>query len=147
MDALHVPFKGAAAAHQEMMAGRLDLLFDNISASKQYVQSGRLRGLVVSSAGRSGHLPEVPAIDETGLVKFEGESWFGLFAPAATPAPAVEILRKALAGIVADPEFAARIERDGGRVLAIPAREQQRFMQEEIERWTKLVVQYQVTID
>jgi len=146
MDALHVPFKGAAA-HQEMMAGRLDLLFDNMSASKQYVQSGRLKGLAVSSAGRSGHLPEVPAIDETGLVKFEGESWFGLFAPAATPAPAVEILRKALTGIVADPEFAARIERDGGRVLAIAPREQQRFMREEIERWTKLVVQYQVTID
>ena len=147
MDALHVPFKGAAAAHQEMMAGRLDLLFDNMSASKQYVQSGRLKGLVVSSAGRSGHLPEVPTVDETGLVKFEGESWFGLFAPAATPAPVVEILRKALTGIVGDQEFNARIERDGGRVLAIPPREQQRFMQEEIERWTKLVVQYQVTID
>jgi len=142
-----VPFKGAAAAHQEMMAGRLDLLFDNMSASKQYVQSGRLKGLAVSSAGRSGHLPEVPTVDETGLVKFEGESWFGLFAPAATPAPVVEILRKALAGIVGDQEFNARIERDGGRVLAIPPREQRRFMQEEIERWTKLVAQYGVTVD
>ena len=147
MDALHVPFKGAAAAHQEMMAGRLDLLFDNMSASKQYVQSKRLKGLAVSSAGRSGHLPDVPTVDETGLAKFEGESWFGLFAPAATPASAVEILRKALTGIVADPEFAARIERDGGRVLAIPPREQHRFMQEEIERWTKLVAQYGVTVD
>ncbi len=147
MDALHVPFKGAAAAHQEMMAGRLDLLFDNMSASKQYVQSGRLKGLVVSSAGRSGHLPEVPTVDETGLAKFEGESWFGVFAPAATPAPVVEILRKALAGIVGDQEFNARIERDGGRVLAIPSREQHRFMREEIERWTKLVAQYGVTVD
>jgi tripartite-type tricarboxylate transporter receptor subunit TctC len=147
MDALHVPFKGAAAAHQEMMAGRLDLLFDNMSASKQYVQSGRLKGLAVSSAGRSGHLPEVPTVGETGLVKFEGESWFGLFAPAATPAPVVEILRKALAGIVGDQEFNARIERDGGRVLAIPPHEQHRFMQEEIERWTKLVAQYGVTVD
>ncbi len=147
MDALHVPFKGAAAAHQEMMAGRLDLLFDNMSASKQYVQSGRLKGLAVSSAGRSSHLPDVPTVNETGFVKFEGESWFGVFAPAATPAPAIETLRRALSGIVADPEFAARIERDGGRVLAIPPREQQRFMQEEIERWTKLVAQYGVTVD
>jgi len=65
MDALHVPFKGAAAAHQEMMAGRLDLLFDNMSASKQYVQSGRLKGLAVSSAGRSSHLPDVPTVNET----------------------------------------------------------------------------------
>ena len=179
MDALHVPFKGAAAAHQEMMAGRLDLLFDNMSASKQYVQSGRLKGLVVSSAGRSGHLPEVPTVDETsmrrsksasaeaavssatrsgqlpevpaisetGLVKFEAESWFGLFAPAGTPAPVVEILRNALTGIIRDAEFAARIERDGGRVLAIPPRQQQQFMREEIERWTKLVMQYGVTVD
>src|SRR5438876_8983683 len=90
MDALHVPFKGAAAAHQEMVAGGLELLFDHMSAAEQYVQSKRLKGLVVSSAGRSGHLPEVPAINETGLAKFEGESWFGLFAPAATPAPVVE---------------------------------------------------------
>ncbi len=147
MDALHVPFKGAAAAHQEMMAGRLDMLFDNMSASKQYVQSGRLKGLAVSSASRSSHLPDVPTVNETGLVKFEGESWFGLFAPAATPALAVEILRNALAAILRDPEFAGRIERDGGRILAIAPRDQQRFMQEEIERWTKLVVQYQVTID
>ena len=118
-----------------------------MSASKRYVQSKRLKGLAVSSAGRSGHLPDVPTVDETGLAKFEGESWFGLFAPAATPASAVEILRKALTGIVADPEFAARIERDGGRVLAVPPREQHRFMQEEIERWTKLVAQYGVTVD
>ncbi|HEY6720794.1 MAG TPA: tripartite tricarboxylate transporter substrate binding protein [Burkholderiales bacterium] len=147
MDALHVPFKGAAAAHQEMMAGRLDLLFDNMSASKQYVQSGRLKALAVSSASRSSHLPEVPTVNETGLVKFEGESWFGLFAPAGTPAPVVGILRKALAGITGDQEFAARIERDGGRVLAIPPQEQLRFMREEIERWTQLVARYGVTVD
>ncbi len=121
LDTLHVPFKGAAAAHQEMMAGRLDMMFDNMSASKQYVQSGRLKGLAVSSAGRSSHLPEVPTVNETGLTKFEGESWYA--------------------------EFAARIERDGGRVLAIPPQQQQQFMREQIERWTKLVTQYGVTVD
>ncbi len=129
------------------MAGRLDMMFDNMSASKQYVQSGRLKGLAVSSASRSGHLPEVPTVGETGLVKFEAESWFGLFAPAGTPAPVVEILRKALTDIIGDPEFAARIERDGGRVLAIPPQQQQQFMREQIERWTKLVTQYGVTVD
>jgi len=118
-----------------------------MSASKQYVQSGRLKGLAVSSAGRSSHLPEVPTVNETGLTKFEGESWFGLFAPAGTPAPVVEILRNALAGIIRDAEFAARIERDGGRVLAIPPQQQQQFMREQIERWTKLVTQYGVTVD
>ena len=147
LDMLHVPFKGAAPAHQEMMAGRLDILFDNLSASKQYVQSAKLKGLVVSSANRSAQLPNVPTINETGLVKFEGESWFGLFAPSATPAPVVEKLRDALAAINRDAEFAARIERDGGRMLAIPPPQQQRFMQDEIDRWVKLVEQYAVTTD
>jgi tripartite-type tricarboxylate transporter receptor subunit TctC len=147
LDLLHVPFKGAASAHQEMIGGRLDLMFDNLSASKQYVQAGRLKGLAVSSASRSPHLPNVPTVSETGLVGFEGESWFGLFAPAGTPAPVVRTLRDVLAGIVRDPEFAGRIERDGGRVLTIPAGEQRRFLQEEVERWSRLVAQYGITAE
>jgi tripartite-type tricarboxylate transporter receptor subunit TctC len=147
MEMLHVPFKGAANAHQEMMAGRLDLLFDNLSASKQYVQSGRLKGLAVSSARRAPQLPDVPTIVETGLTQFEGESWFGLFAPAATPAPVVDVLRNALAAIIRDPEFTARIERDGGRVLAIAPRDQTAFLKNEVERWTQAVARYGVTAE
>ena len=147
LDLLHVPFKGAAPAHQEMMAGRLDVFFDNLSASKQHVQSGKLKGLAVSSASRSGHLQAVPTVNETGIVKFEGESWFALFAPAGTPAAAVEILRNAHSSIVREPEFVARVERDGGRVLAVPPQEQQKFMQREVERWSAQVARYGVTVD
>jgi tripartite-type tricarboxylate transporter receptor subunit TctC len=118
-----------------MMGGRLDMMFDNLSASKQYVQTGRLKGLAVSSASRSPQLANVPTVNETGLAKFEGESWFGPFAPARTPVRVVETLRTVFAGIVRDPEFVARVERDGGRELAIPAGGQRRFLQEEIERW------------
>ena len=147
LDMLHVPFKGAAPAHQEMMAGRLDVLFDNLSASKQYVLGGRLKGLAVSSASRSSQLPNVPTVNETGVVRFEGESWFGLFAPAATPAPVVDVLRNAHSRIVREPEFVARVEADGGRVLAVPPREQSQFMQTEIERWSAAVTRYGVTVD
>jgi tripartite-type tricarboxylate transporter receptor subunit TctC len=147
MDMLHVPFKGAANAHQEMMAGRLDIMFDNLSASKQYVQSRRLKGLAVSSSQRAAQLPDVPTVIETGLTRFEGESWFGLFVPAATPAPVVATLRNALAAVIRDPEFVGRIERDGGRILAIPAREQTAFLRDEVERWTQLVAKYGVTAE
>ena len=147
LDLLHVPFKGAAPAHQEMMAGRLDVLFDNLSASKQYVQGGRLKGLAVSSASRSSHLPNVPTVNEPGAVRFEGESWFGLFAPTGTPAAVVEVLRNAHARIVREPEFVARVESDGGRVMVVPPQEQQQFMQREIERWSAAVNRYAVTID
>ena len=147
LDILHIPFKGASPAHQEMMGGRLDVMFDNMSASKQYVQSGRFKGLVVSSAARSPQLPNVPTVNETGLVKFEGESWFGIFAPAGTPAPVVAKLREALASINAQPDFSAKVERDGGRMLNIPAAQQQNYLRDEIERWVGAVNRYNVTAD
>ncbi len=147
LDMVHVPYKGAAAAQQDLITGRIDLMFDNLSAAKQYVLSGRSKALGVSSSARTAQLPNVPTIDETGIVKFEGESWFGLFAPAATPAATVATLRTALADALHDPDLVGRIERDGGRVLAIPPADQQKFLKNEVERWSALVAKYGVTVD
>jgi tripartite-type tricarboxylate transporter receptor subunit TctC len=147
LDLVHVPFKGAPPAHQEMLAGRLDVMIDNLSAAKHHVQAGRLKAFAVTSERRSPHLEHVPTVNESGLVRFEGESWFALFAPVATPAPAVDTLRAALAEILRDREFAERVERDGGRVLAVPPAEQRKFLQDEVERWSRLVARHGVTID
>ncbi len=147
LDLLHVPFKGAAPAHQEMMGGRLDLMFDNLSAGKSYVQSGRLKALAVSSAARTPQLPSVPTINESGVVNFQGESWFGIFVPAATPAPVVAKLRETLAAINREADFIAKIERDGGRVLNIPAAQQQSFLHDEIDRCLTLAAKYGVAPD
>ncbi|MBV8537869.1 MAG: tripartite tricarboxylate transporter substrate binding protein [Alphaproteobacteria bacterium] len=142
LDMVHVPYKGGAAAQQDLMAGRIDMMFDNLSAAKQYVDSGRSTALAVSSAQRTAQLPDVPTIDETGLAKFEGESWFGLFAPAATPTPVLAVLRATLAGAIRDPDFVTRIQRDGGRILAIPQADQAKFLASEVERWVALVHRY-----
>ena len=147
LNLIHVPFKGAPQAYQEMMAGRLDIIFDNISASKSYVQSGRLKGIVVSGEKRSPLFPQIPTINETGLTKFHGESWFGIFAPANTPAPVVAKIRQALSQVNKDPEFISLVEKDGGRVLNIPAGEQQGFLMDEINRWVPLVAKSNVKID
>jgi len=147
LDLVHVPFKAAPAAHQEMLGGRLDLMFDNLSAVKHHVLAGRLRALAVSSAQRSPQLEAVPTVNESGLVAFEGESWFGVFSPRGTPVPVVTTLRNALAEIIRDPEFAARVEADGGRVLAIAPAGHQKFLQDEIERWSGLVARYGVSVD
>jgi tripartite-type tricarboxylate transporter receptor subunit TctC len=147
LDMVHVPYKGGAAAQQDLITGRIDMMFDNLSAAKQYVDSGRSKALAVSSAERTKQMPAVPTIDETGLTKFDGESWFGLFAPVATPAPIIAFLRTSLAEAVRDPDLVARIDRDGGRILAIPPVDQQRFLETEVQRWVALVRKYGVTTD
>jgi tripartite-type tricarboxylate transporter receptor subunit TctC len=147
LDLVHVPFKGAPPAHQEMLAGRLDLMLDNLSAAKHHVQAGRLKAFAVTSERRSRELESVPTIGETGVARFQGESWFAVFAPGATPAGPAGALRAALAEVLRDREFAERVERDGGRVLAIAPAEQRRFLQEEVERWSALVARYGVTVE
>jgi tripartite-type tricarboxylate transporter receptor subunit TctC len=130
-----------------MMAGRLDVMFDNLSAGKQHVQSGRLKALAVSSPARSPLFPTLPTVNETGLTKFDGESWFAIYAPAATPAPIVTKLREVLASINAQPDFSGKVERDGGRMLNIPPAQQQAYLRDEIERWVSAVNRYKVIAD
>ena len=146
LDMVHVPFKSAPAVHQEMLAGRIDLMMDNLSAVKHHVHAGRLRAYAVSSGSRTAHLEGVPTLKESG-VDFEGESWFAMFAPAATPASAVSLLRAAIAEVLRDADFAARIEKDGGRVLAVAPGEQARFLREEVDRWSALVARYGVVAE
>jgi len=146
LDMVHVPFKAAPAVHQEMLAGRIDLMMDNLSAVKHHVQSGRLKGYAVSSAARTAQLEGVPTLKELG-VDFEGESWFALFAPAATPAPIVSQIRSVVAAVLRDPDFTTRVGNDGGRVLSIAPADQARFLQDEVQRWGGLVSRYGVRVD
>ena len=81
-----VHYKGAAPAHQDLLAGRTHGMLDNLSAIRQHVQAGKLKAYAVSTRGRASQLPNVPSIIETGVVDFEVGSWIGLYAPAATPA-------------------------------------------------------------
>src|SRR3954469_16349142 len=146
LELVHVPFKAAPVVHQEMLAGRVDLMMDNLSAVKHHVQAGRLKAYGVSSAARTRELEGVPTLKESG-VDFEGESWFAMFAPAATPASIVVTLRTTVAEILRDPDFSSRVEKDGGRVLTVAPEQQTKFLQNEIERWGALVTRYGVGVD
>jgi tripartite-type tricarboxylate transporter receptor subunit TctC len=136
-----VHYKGAAPAHQDLLAGRTHGMLDNLSAIRQHVQAGKLKAYAVSTRGRASQLPNVPSIIETGVVDFEVGSWIGLYAPAATPATIVERLRNLTDQLVRSPEFAARIESTGGAPLLIPRSRQAQFLVEEIARWDRLVKQ------
>jgi len=147
LDVVHVPFKGAAPAHQDLLGGRVDTMLDNISAIRPHIEAGRVKALGVSSRQRAPQLPNVPTLMESGLTDFEAGSWMGIFAPAGTPPAVVEKLRAQIGVLTRSADFVARIERDGGQVLSPPPAEQQQLMVSEVERWTRLIRQHGVTVD
>jgi len=139
LDMIHVPYRGAAAAYQDLLAGRVDLFFDNAGTARPYVESGQVRGYAVSSLARSASLPQLPTVAETGLAKLDSETWFGLFAPARTPAAAVERLRAAAAAAAASPALVKRLEGNGGRLLRMTPAEMSAFVKREADRWSALI--------
>jgi len=147
LQVLHIPFKGAAPVHQEMLGGRIDFMFDNMSAAKQYVLSRRLKGIAVSSLDRTALLPNVPTINESGITKFDGESWFGLFVPVNTPTNIVNKLRQVMSDINRDTEFVSKVERDGGRMLNLSPENQQIFLRDELSKWSAAIQKIQVSIE
>jgi tripartite-type tricarboxylate transporter receptor subunit TctC len=86
---MHVPYKGSAPALTDLMGGQVQLMFDNLPSSLAQIKAGKLRAIAVTSAQRAPALPNVPTIAESGLPGFEASSWFGLLAPAGTPAAVV----------------------------------------------------------
>lgn len=147
LQVLHIPFKGAAPVHQEMLGGRIDFMFDNMSAAKQYVLSRRLKGIAVSSLDRTALLPNVPTINESGITKFDGESWFGLFVPVNTPTNIVNKFRQVMSDINRDTEFVSKVERDGGRMLNLSPENQQIFLRDELTKWSAAIQKIQVSIE
>ncbi len=135
----HVPYKGAQAAYQDVIAGRVDLFFDITSTARAQVNGGAVRALAVSSRDRQAIHPAVPSVAETGVAQLDMESWFGVFAPAATPPAALARLRAEMDKALAMPDLVARFEASGGRAMRLSVAETDALVKREIERWTRLV--------
>src|SRR5215468_11256104 len=94
IDIVHVPYKGAAPAMNDLIAGHIPMMFDNMPAVLPQVQGGSVRAIAVAGAARASALPDVPTVAEQGVAGFEAFSWFGLVAPARTPAPVLDALQR-----------------------------------------------------
>lgn len=134
-----VNFKGAQPVYTDLISGRVDLFYDNTTTARPYINAGKVKALAISSAGRNPLLPNVPTIDETGVAKFEMETWFGLFAPAKTPRPIVERLQAEVARAIRNPQSVAIFEKSGGRVLDMSPAETETFVKAEVAKWGDLV--------
>ena len=113
----HVPYRGAAPAVTDLLAGQIDGVVDNPPTVLGHIQSGKLRPLAVAAKQRMAQLPEVPTAAEQGVANYEASSWFGIVAPAGTPAPVVARLQKAVAEAVKVPAMQERFTRSGARLI------------------------------
>jgi tripartite-type tricarboxylate transporter receptor subunit TctC len=138
VDMLHVPYRGSAPALTDLMGGQVQVLFDNMPSSVEYIKAGKLRPLGVTTATRVDALPDVPTVAET-VPGYEASAWFGLGAPKGTPAEIVDKLNAAVNAGLADPKLKARLADLGGTMLVGTPAEFGKLIAEETEKWAKVV--------
>src|SRR6516165_8889604 len=137
VDLFHVPYRGAQV-FPALLAGDAHVYFGPLLSSIEYVRTGKLRALAVTTATRSPILPDIPVLSET-LPGYEASNWFGLCAPKATPAEIVDKLNKEINASLAEPKIKARFADLGAAVLALSPADFGRLIAEEIEKWGKVV--------
>ena len=135
----HVPYKGAAPAAQDLVAGQIDGLVDNPPLVLPHVRSGALKALAWAAPQRMAILPDVPTAAEAGLPGFEASSWFALVAPAGTSPEIVARLNAEAAKILKDPKMAEQFAQRGIRLVGNPAAEFAAFIPKERARWGEIV--------
>ena len=135
---VHVPYRGSSAAFPDLMTGKVHVMFDNLPGSIEFVRSGQLRALGVTTAKRSDVLPDVPAIGEI-VPGYEASVWYGIAAPRATPPEAIDTLNKAMAVALADPKMKARLAELGGIPMPMSPDEFGKLVADETEKWAKVV--------
>jgi tripartite-type tricarboxylate transporter receptor subunit TctC len=135
----HVPYRGAAPAMNDLIAGHVPMLFDNISTVIPQVRAGSVRALAVASPQRVPSLPEVPTFAEAGLPDFEASSWFGLVAPSETSPAILTKITADVKKVVALPEVQRRFEETGAQAGAIFAQDFGRFLRKERDKWAEVI--------
>jgi tripartite-type tricarboxylate transporter receptor subunit TctC len=135
---LHVPYRGAAPALTDLIGNQVQVMFDNLPASIEYIKAGKLRALAVTTAERADALPGVPTVAET-VPGYEASAWFGLGAPKGTPPEIVDKLNAAMNAGLADPKLKARLADLGGAMLTGTPAAFGKLIAEETEKWAKVV--------
>ena len=130
-----IPYKGASQGIIDVISGNVDLYMSSYASLLQYIRGGKARALAVTSAARSAVMPDVPTIAEQGFDGFEAVSWFGLLAPAGTPAAIVKQLNAALNEALAESEVIEKFRTDGAMIQRGSSEDFSKFMRSEVERW------------
>ena len=136
---VHVPYKGGGPALAAVVAGEIDLTFQTPLAAAGQIKAGRLRALAVTAQKRLAILPEVPTAGESGMPKYEFQSWVGLLAPATTPQPVLRLLHEHIVKAARSPDIAERFTREGAEVVAGTPEQFRKVMADETALWTRVI--------
>jgi tripartite-type tricarboxylate transporter receptor subunit TctC len=138
-DIVHVAYKGSAPAVTDLIAGQVQVMFDNTPNVLPHVKAGKLKALGVSSKERSQFAPEVPSVHEAGVPGYDVSVWFGVLTVAGTPPEIVQRLNREMVKILTSPEIKERISRSGVDVVAGTPEHFSGFLKAEVARWAKVV--------
>ena len=139
IDIVHVPYKGAAPAMNDLIAGHIPMMFDNMPAVLPQVQGGSVRAIAVAGAVRAAALPDVPTVAEQGVPGFEAFAWFGLVAPAKTSAAVLEKLQGDVVSILATPDMKARLTELGAEPGTVSGAAFGKFLGDDTAKWSELI--------
>jgi tripartite-type tricarboxylate transporter receptor subunit TctC len=134
----HVPYRGTAPALNDLLGGQVQMVFCTIPSAIQYIKAGTLRALAVTSATRLESMPEIPTVGDT-VPGYESAQWYGVGAPAGTPAAIIAMLNKEVNAALADPKMKARLDDLGGIPLSMSPEDFGKFMANETEKMGKMI--------
>lgn len=147
IDITHVPYKGSAAAVQDVVSGQVPMMFINVPSGLSLVKAGKLRALAVGTSKRIAQMPDLPTVAELGYAGFDVSLWMGLLMPAGTPADVIGTMAKATAKALADADIRKKIEDQGAEPAYLAPAEFSKFIVDETKRFSELVKDVGLRVD
>ena len=144
---LHIPYKGSAPVVTDLLAGQIDVMFDNVPNVIGHVRAGKMKAIAVSTAQRSALAPEVPTVAEAGVPGYELSVWFGVLAPAGTPRDIIARLNTEIVKVLNAPEVKDRFAKQGVEVRTSTPEQFGEFLRAEVSRWAKVVQDANIKAD
>lgn len=147
LDIVHVPYRGEAPALNDLLAGQVDVEFTSLASVLPHLDNPGLRVLAVSTESRSKLAPAIPTVAESGVPGFQVTGWYGLMAPAGTPANIIERLNRELVAVLGDSAMRERLQAMGLEAFSSPPQEMRTFIAEDMAKWRKVIAESNIKVE